>query len=422
VDQRLHGMMDNAGISPMDPGPAPEPAKVALGRALMFDKEISGNRDISCATCHHPLLHTGDALSVSIGTGGHGLGPARRRGPGRNLIPRNAPEVFNRGVPEWRTMFWDMRVSGSPQGEFVTPAGNQLPAGLDSVLAAQAMFPVTANDEMRGSPGDQDVFGDPNEIAAIDAQDLPAIWSALMQRLLAIPDYVAMFDVAYPNVPTDELGFQHAANAIAAFEINAWTFLDSPWDRYVEGDNSALSDEAKRGALLFFGDAGCSGCHKGNLFTDQEAHDIGVPQVGPGKGDEAPQDLGRRRVTGRDADRFAFRTPSLRNVTLTGPWMHDGAFTTLRAAVQHVLDPVASLRHYDVGQLAPDLQGTFQGDEATIDAILANLDPAVATPRNLSESEIDDLLSFLATLTDPTASDLSSDIPASVPSGLPVAD
>jgi len=422
LDQQLRAMISTAGITRLDPGPEPAAAKVALGQVLMFDKEISGNRDIDCATCHHPLTHTSDALSVSLGTGGHGLGPARVRGAGRNLIPRNAPDVFNRGVPQWRTMFWDMRASGTVETGFVSPAGAKLPPGLESILAVQAMFPVTSNDEMRGTPGDLDVLGAANEIATIDPTDFPAIWEALTQRLLAIPEYVTLFNAAFPEVPTADLGFQHAANAIAAFEIKAWTYLDSPWDRYVAGDDSALPDDAKRGAMLFYGSAGCARCHSGNLLTDQQAHDIGVPQVGPGKGSVAPQDYGHGLVTGNAADRYTFRTPPLRNVALTGPWMHDGAFITLRAAVEHVLDPAPSLRNYDPTQLAPDMQGTCQNDDATLNAILRNLDPDVATPILLPPQDIDRLVTFLEALTDPQAADLSASVPVSVPSGLPVYD
>jgi len=402
--------------------PSPPPAKVALGRALMFDKELSGNRDIACATCHHPLLHTGDGLPLSIGTGGRGLGPARLRASGRAFIPRNAPEVFNRGADEWRTMFWDMRVSGDPQVGFTTPARDLLPPGLESVLAAQAMFPVTSRDEMRGHEGDRDVFGQPNELAEIADGDFRAIWDALMARLLAIPGYVEMFRAAYPETPLAEMGFQHAANAIGSFETAAWTLLDSPWDRYVDGDLSALSDEAKLGALLFFDKAGCARCHSGALFTDQQAHNIGVPQIGPGKGAEAPSDFGRARETGEEAERFAFRTPPLRNVALTGPWMHDGAYATLEAAVRHHLDPVRSLRDYDVGQLPPELRETFRGDETSVNAVLQTLDPAVSQPLVLSDREVNQLLTFLEALSDPRAADLREDIPASVPSGLPIDD
>ncbi len=422
TDQQLRAAMRTANITPLDPGPKPATEMVALGRVLMFDKELSGNRDISCATCHHPLMHTGDGLSVSMGTGGTGLGPMRTLGAGRSLIPRNAPEVFNRGVPLWTTMFWDMRVSGSSAAGFVSPARDALPPGLDSVLAAQAMFPVTSRDEMRGKTGDTDVFGQPNEVALLADSDFTGIWAALTQRLLRIPAYVALFGDAYPEVPTNQLGFGHAANALAAFESAAWTLLDSPWDRYVAGDDSALSENAKRGALLFFGKAGCAGCHSGNLLTDQQAHDIAAPQVGPGKGAEAPLDYGRGRETGNVADRYKFRTPPLRNVAITGPWMHDGAYTTLEGAVRHLLDPTTSLRHYDVSQLAPDMQSTFQGSETILAAILANLDPLVAAPKLLTDAEVNEILTFLESLTDPTEAALGGDIPDEVPSGLPVRD
>ncbi|MCB0238120.1 MAG: hypothetical protein KDH08_05655, partial [Anaerolineae bacterium] len=111
--------------------------------------------------------------------------------------------------------------------------------------------------------------------------------------------------------------------------IDAFTLLDSPWDRFLAGDDSALSTDAQHGALLFYGDAGCARCHSGNLLTDQEFHNAAVPQLGPGKGRQNPYiDLGRARETGNPDDRFAFRTPPLRNVALTGPWMHNGAFAT----------------------------------------------------------------------------------------------
>jgi cytochrome c peroxidase len=108
--------------------------------------------------------------------------------------------------------------------------------------------------------------------------------------------------------------FQHAANAMAAYEIAVFTFEDDPFDRYIQGDKSALSDDAKQGALLFYGKAGCASCHSTGLLTDQKFHNIAVPQIGDGKGREQPFDLGRARETGNDCDRYAFRTPPLRNV------------------------------------------------------------------------------------------------------------
>ncbi|MGD9144205.1 MAG: cytochrome c peroxidase [Anaerolineae bacterium] len=422
LDQELRAAMGESGITPLDPKPSPEPAKVALGQALFFDKELSGNRDVSCATCHHPLFSTADGISLSIGAGGVGLGPDRTLGGGQEFIARNATDLFNRGSPEWTTMFWDNRVNGTPEIGFHSPAVGQLPPGLDSLLAAQALFPVASDEEMRGEPGDRDVFGNPNELAVIIEEDLTAIWDGLMGRLLAFPEYQDLFSAAYPDVPAEQLGIEHAVNAIAAFEIDAWTYLDSPWDLYVAGDDSTLTDGAKRGALLFYGLAGCAQCHSGNLLTDQETHNVAVPQLGPGKDDEAPLDIGRARVTNYPGDMFAFRTPPLRNVELTGPWMHNGAYVTLEGAVRHMLKPQESLLAYDPGQLVPDLETATHDDPKVIDLLLATLDPLAATPVELSDGEFDDLMAFLRALTAPEARDLQQDIPPSVPSGLAVED
>jgi cytochrome c peroxidase len=392
---------------------------VRLGQALMFDKILSGNRDVSCATCHHPSFASGDGLSLAIGTGGVGTGTDRVPRNDAGFVPRNSPPLFNLGHPEFSALFWDGRVARKADGRFETPAGSQLPSGLTNLLAAQAMIPVTTRLEMRGQPGDVDRFGNPNELAQLDDADFPAIWRALMARLMAIPEYAALFQAAYPEIPADQLGFQHAADAIAAFEIDAFTLTSSTFDRYLAGDDGALGEPAKRGGVLFYGKAKCASCHGGNQFTDQQFHDIGVPQIGPGFGSAAPEDLRRAGVTGRTEDRFRFRTPSLRNVALTGPWMHDGAFTTLRAAVLHYRDVPHSLQSYDAAQLPPLLQGTVLSTDESFARILANLDPVVASPLDLSDGEVDDVLAFLESLTD--ASDMPA-VPLTVPSGLPPGD
>ncbi len=423
LDQKLRDLIEAQGITRLDPGPEPDPERVALGQALFFDKILSGNRDISCATCHHPSFSAGDALPVAIGTGGTGLGDGRTLGQDGALTPRNSPEIFNRGSAEWRSMFWDSRVALGPDGEFISPAGDSLPDGLDSVLAVQAMFPVTSRDEMRGSYGDAQATGVENELALLADDDLPAIWEALMARLLSYPEYARLFGAAFPDVPAAELGFQHAANAIAAFETQAFRLYHSPWYRYLEGDDGAISGEAKAGALLFFGQAGCAACHSGPLFTDQQHHVLAVPQVGPGKGEEAPWDLGRKRETGQAADAFAFRTPSLHNVTQTGPWMHDGAFNNLVAVILHHLDPAASLRNYDPAiHLRPDYQKSFQDDAALTEQMLANLDPLLVESPPLSNKQIASLIEFLECLADPAVAELDSLVPDHVPSGLAVAD
>jgi cytochrome c peroxidase len=443
LDEALQALIVDSGLAPISLGVAQDPAKVTLGEALFFDKELSGNRDISCATCHHPLLHGGDGLALSIGTRGRGLGTARTLGDGRSLIPRNAPEIFNRGLPGWSTMFWDGRVA-QESGYFGSPAADLLPQGLDSPLAVQAMFPVTSRDEMRGhaprlSKLQQDfvvqtrnsretIFAaapgadqESNELAAIADTDLTAIWSALTQRLLAIPEYRELFRDAFPGVTEETLGFQHAANAIAAYEIESFSFADSPWDRYLAGDLDALSAEAKAGALLFYGEAGCGQCHSGVLMTDQEYHNIAAPQLGSGK-DESGLDYGRYLETGDPQDMFAFRTPPLRNVALTGPWLHNGAYASLEAVVKHHLDAAQSLENYTGDHLPPIVSVSLRHDPAVIAKITSTLDPLLENRRELDAEALDQLLAFLQAQTSPTAVDLSQLVPQSVPSGLPVWD
>ncbi len=423
VDEQLQNMIAEQNITAFDPGPAQDPAKVALGQMLYFDKELSGNRDIACATCHHPTQGSSDHLPVSIGTGGIGLGLDRQIGFDRNFIPRNAPDIFNRGASEWTSMFWDSRISLNSANEFLSPAGDKLPDGLDNVLAVQAMFPVTSGDEMRGVHGDEDTNGQPNELAILEAGDLPAVWDGLMDRVLSHPEYRAAFQAAYPDIPQEELGFQHAANAIAAFEIDAYTFTQSPWLQYLNGNTSALSDEAKLGAVLFYGDANCASCHSGPLFTDQQHHNIATPQVGPGKGDESPLDFGRFRETGNPQDKYAFRTPPLHNVAASGPWMHDGAYQDLKAVILHHLAPEAALTTYEPSaHLLPALQDTFQNNPALLEDMLYHLDTKLAPARGMSESEINALVAFMEALTDPAVFELDYLQPASVPSGLPVED
>lgn len=443
VDEQLQTVIAQANLAPIDLGEMPGEAKVKLGEALFFDKEISGNRDISCATCHHPLLHSGDGLALPFGTGAKGLGTARRIGVGREFVPRNAPEIFNRGAPQWTTMFWDGRVVEAFD-YFGSPAGDALPEGLESSLAVQAMFPPTSRDEMRGKSGDlcREKEGQPeilnaftangtletpvkeldiNEVALIEDSELTAIWETLMDRLLAIPEYRDLFAAAYPETPLSDLGFQHAANAIAAYEIAAFSFDDSPWDRYLAGDEEAMSDAAKEGALLFYGEAGCGNCHSGVLLTDQKFHNIGVPQFGPGK-DETGLDYGRYLETGDPGDKFAFRTPPLRNVAITGPWMHNGAYETLEDAVRHHLNASLSLGAYSGEQLASDLRQTIRNESAVVAEVMSTLDPLMTVQRDIDGEEFDKLIAFLHAQTSPSAVDLAHLVPESVPSGLPIWD
>lgn len=406
-------------VLPLQLPAAPE-AEVELGRALFWDPILSGNKDTACVTCHHPNEGTGDGLALPIGTGGEGLGLDRVFVSDRQvLVPRNATPIYNLGLDGMDVMFWDGRVSRLPDGHFDSPANDDMPYTLTNAIAVQAMFPVTSQDEMRGHPSDVDIFGERNPFGAIGGYRFTTMWEGLLARVLTIPAYQELFQAAYPDVPLDELHFAHAANALAAYQMDTFTFLDSPWDRYLQGDASALSPEALAGAELFYGKAGCADCHSGALLSDLQFHNIGVPQIGPGKGNEEPFDFGRARETGDDSDLFAFRTPPLRNVAITGPWMHNGAYATLEAVIQHHLNARDAVENYNYSQLSPLMQAEDSGDTAVHTAALNA--PSFAMPtRTLTDAEVAALIAFLEALTSPTATDLSHIIPDAVPSGLAV--
>lgn len=420
--QELRAALAEAGVAPVVPPAPQDPALVALGQALFFDKELSGNRNISCASCHHPLLGSADGQMLSRGQGALGLGPTRRHGERSQFLPRNAIELWNRGTAGWDTMFWDGRLKGNRTDGYESPAGEPTPQEFDNALAAFVIIPVTPPEEMRGFPGEVDVFGQPNELAELAEDDYQTMWSRVVARVLAIPAYQELVAGAFPESASADIGIVHLSNAVGAFMTEGFTALDAPFDRFLAGDDGALSDAQKRGALLFYGSAGCASCHSGGLQTDFDFHNIAVPQVGGGKGDEAPLDYGRGRVTELVEDRFRFRTPSLRNTELTGPWMHNGAFASLDDVIRHHLDPEQSLRTYDERGVDPELAGTFVGDEETITTLLSTLAPKLVTDASLSDDDIADLRAFLSALTDPATLDLRHLVPPSVPSGLPVAD
>ncbi len=410
---------------------SPVEAKVALGKVLFFDKILSGNQNISCGTCHHGLTDTGDGLSLPVGEGARGLGVARDTGSGPDAIhervPRNAPPLFTLGAIEIDTLFYDGRVqidATQPSG-FSTPAGVDLPLNLENVLAAQAMFPVTSPTEMAGQAGENPIA---DAAVAGNLAGIDGVWAQLADRLRNIPEYVSLFNEAF-GITANQITYAHAANAISAFERVAWRADNSPFDRFLRGNKKAMSKSAKKGMKLFYGDAGCSSCHSGTYLTDMDFHAIAMPQVGQGKGHGVggQEDMGRAGVTGDPSDGYEFRTPPLRNVALTGPWGHSGAFDTLEGVVRHHLDPETSLDDYDCST-EPRLPS--RADLDAVDCLVMN-DPAlVANIRNaneldeinLSEKKIAYLMDFLHALTDSDSVDIRRDVPKRVPSGLPLAD
>jgi cytochrome c peroxidase len=311
------------------------PEKVALGESLYFDKRLSADGTVSCATCHDAAAAFADRNVLAVGVGG-----------GRGV--RNAPTLLNVAFSE--SLFWDGRASS---------------------LEEQARQPLVNPSEMG--------MGSYDEVVA---------------RLAAIPEYGPAFRRAFP---AEGITIDSVAKAIAAFERTQFSG-GAPFDRFIAGDANALSESQKRGWGLFRGKAQCVACHAFSVaspfFTDFQFHNTGVgaqkvdlealakraaqsaAKAGPDalsamSHAEGFSELGRFLVTGRAKDTSAFKTPTLRDVELTAPYMHDGSAKTL-------LDVV---RFYNKG----GTPGPYLDDRMR--------------PLNLSEEEVNDLVEFLRSLT-----------------------
>ncbi len=425
IDRTLRLLMHASDVDPPETRGPYDAAAVELGRKLFFDKALSGPRDTACATCHHPRAgaETGDGLALGVGTGGEGSIPDRRMPLERELVPRHSLALFSFGIEGWDTQLWDGRVQRTASGELVTPHGEKMQEGLDGPLAGQAMLPVASRVEMRGFPDDA------NPISQIPDGRVREVWSALMERLLSHEAYRELFREVYPDRSLEDLKFRDAANALAEYQKSAFTYLDTPFDEYLRGDDEALTRRQKRGAVVFYGKGGCASCHSGELTTDQEFHNLAVPQIGPGKGSTRPLDPGRYTVTGRPDQLFEFRTPTLRNCELTAPYMHSGAYESIEKVIEHHLDPKSMLTNYDGAQLRPDFRERWRDREDVERRLLAGLDEQIRRraeiqqqpdhPMYVSDEEVDELIAFLRSMTSPTAREkLEEETPESVPSGL----
>nr|WP_246149774.1 cytochrome c peroxidase [Tritonibacter litoralis] len=404
-------------LGPRPVYPEPDMARITLGQLLFYDPILSGNRTVSCATCHHPKHGTSDGVSLAIGDGGIGLGPARRidpDNPPEQRIPRNAPGLWNLGATEFTVFFHDGRLeqdANEPNG-LRTPLGMQMPQGFQSALAAQAMFPVLSPDEMAGHYSENDVSKAVR--LGLITQDAGA-WRIIAARVAAIPAYRDHFAAILPG---QEITFAEIANMIADFIAFEWRADNSPFDQMMAGQG-VLPVQAQQGMELFYGKAGCSSCHSGWFQTDHAFHAIGLPQIGPGKAarfENHSRDDGRLRVTGQAGDAYAFRTPPLRNVALTAPYGHNGAFATLEGVVRHHLDPAASLQGYRLEQaVLPTFPGAV--DDSQIGARAEIAAASDLQPMTLEDAEIAAIVAFLHSLTDPAE---RLGVPDQVPSGLPV--
>lgn len=426
-----------------------------LGRDLFFDPILSGNRNISCGTCHDPGRGTGDDRALPIGEGGEGFGRDRTAGEGVSMrVPRNAQPLYNLGAKAYTNLFHDGRVELLADGGFRSPAGRHLPEGLDNALAVQALFPLLSPAEMAGRNGE-------NPVATASAQDrLTEAWALLAGRVATLPGYADRFVAGHDDIDSaDDISIRHIANALARFQAQAFRADDSRFDTVLRaGSDASLSASERRGLRLFYGRAGCADCHSGPLLTDHQFHAIAMPQIGPGKGHghdasfrrtqgfaDRLEDEGRHAVSFSAEDLFKFRTPSLRNVALTGPWGHSGAYQRLEDVVRHHLDPVARLDRYrlDAETLPPlsaiirpgakgsalayrVIEGPRAADYRHSDGWVqqsASLRNRIAranvlAPVALDDGAVADIVAFLETLTDENSRDQSALIPGTVPSGL----
>jgi len=410
-----------------------------LGMKLFFSRSLGGEQDVACVSCHHPALGGADDLSLGIGVEAQQpdlLGPGRQHLFSEFTVPRNAPTTFNSGLYR-RSLFWDSRIqrldSGirTPDSAFGVAADN---AG-ETLLIAQAAFPVTSVEEMRSERFES---GQTNQrvrdhlAARIGGFD--GGFNAASE--LADNNWLVEFQAAFgSSEPAESLiSYDNIAVALAAYE-DSQVFIDSPWKRYVDGDLNAISDDAKHGARLFFtaaedGGGDCSRCHSGNLFSDEQHHVVAFPQIGHGKGDgpNGDDDFGRERETGDSDDRYKFRTPSLLNVARTAPYGHAGGYATLRDVVRHYDRPDRAADQMrdqdwcnDLKQFADvnDCDGLFPNARDNTRNALRQLD---RQPRNesinginLNNREVDEIVAFLETLTDSCVSDrecLSAWVPA----------
>jgi len=416
----------------------PEPPHVRhalreLGRALAHDKLLSGNRDVSCMTCHPGSIGSDDDRHLSMGVTGVGSGVHRTGNFAKGEEGRNAPPLFN--LHAMNTLFWDGRVEKLPDGTIRQGAGPQLTPAMLAVMefgpvSVLPMFPVTARDEMRG-------FGTENELSSVADTNFTEIWRRLMVRIGQYPQYRAMFEAAYPGTKFQDMTFAHAANAIGGFIVSEFKANNSAWDRFLRGNDRALDIEALRGAEIFM--RTCVNCHGGSTGSDQQFHNTLLSQFGPGprsggNGASGRDDFGRERVTGVRGDRYRFRTTPLRNVEFTAPFGHAGQIVDLRDFVAHysvnfdangqpigvVPGPSQNLREWDPTQIDPRLQPTVLNN---FDDIIADRDPLFFTGSPIRPEFVDPITAFMIANSDyRSIRRAAKSAPRYVPSGLPVSD
>lgn len=401
-----------------------------LGKALFFARSLSGDGDVACASCHHPLLAGGDGLSLPVGVQSRQpllLGPGRRLFQNSTLdpvaadgpnVPRNSPTTFNTALYN-RAMFHDGRLFVLDAGLSANGAGQSLkspdsfqnlpdPDATPNLMAAQARFPVTSLFEMKG-------YG------PFMALNNATVRSAIEERLQATNAWLEPFRTAFgqPAASTSALvTYPNISKALGEYQ-RSQVFIDTPWRHYIAGDTLAITDDAKRGALLFFrsieqGGAGCVSCHSGAHFSNEKFYVSGFPQIGRGK-NTAQQDFGRREVTQADTDRFRFRVPSLLNVAKTAPYGHAGTFDSLKEAVRYHMNPLQGASAFDAtlqslrqfNGLSVRYPNAAANTQQAAQAFMTSDSKPLLYQQDIREEHLDYLVAFLGTLTDPCLDDSS---------------
>lgn len=291
-----------------------------LGKKLFSDKLLSGNKRISCQTCHNPNTGTSDQMPMSQTENGQGI------------LRRNAPHLFNSGLGMKKHMFWDGRVEydftkkifNTPEPSLNGPAPKapEITTAMTSALAAQALFPMVTSNEMMGLKGENDIADSKTNLEA---------WEKIVKRVKAKDEYRQMLQKAFPQWPVEKITIGHLAEAIATFEKMEFQSTGSPFQKYLRGDNDAMSNQQKRGFVIFMNK--CLSCHSGNELGDNTLFaSVAAPQWGA---KPLSLDKGRGEITGKATQSFFFKTPSLMNVALTAPYMHNGSLQSLREVLNH---------------------------------------------------------------------------------------
>ncbi len=372
-----------------------QPSFYKLGEKLFFDKRISLKNNISCSTCHHPDMSTGDALPFSIGERGVGLGILRQQ-MNAGITNRNSPNLLNKGHMDFTDMFWDGRVRYSPANDTYRtpelalngrePELKEIKEALGkSALAAQALFPMVNVLEMRGE-----------ENAHLTNLE---VWEMIVNKIQTASDYE---DPLKENFGDNwkNINIGHLANAIAYYEARAFQITNTPWDQYLRGDLTALSEKEKRGAIVFSDKARCANCHHGTFLTNFAFQNIGIPPMAPHGSSEA-SDLGHFKVMPMEHFKYAFLTPPLRQIAKTAPYFHNGSFLNLKDVITHYLNPIKSIESFDANGINEIFKFNFnqpfiiESNPEIKKEIQNNLHPLVRNPVDLTLEEQEDLLHFL---------------------------